>query len=102
MASEATRHDPGTLSAHRSEALVDGIFAVAMTLLVIELKLPDHASIHTSADLADALVGMLPKAFAWLLSFFVLVLFWSGHHRVFASCVLERRRLAAAAAVQAK
>ena len=82
--SEAATHDPGTSSAHRSEALADGIFAVAMTLLVIELKLPDHASIHGSAELAAALVGLLPKAFAWLLSFFVLALFWSGHHRMFA------------------
>ena len=43
-------HDRGgLLPLHRSEALTDGIFAVAMTLLVIELKLPDHGLVH-SAD----------------------------------------------------
>src|SRR5260221_3950212 len=39
------------LSKHRLEALTDGIFAVAMTLLVIELKLPAHASVHDASDL---------------------------------------------------
>jgi uncharacterized membrane protein len=79
-----TGHDPNYLPVHRSEALSDGIFAVAMTLLVIELKLPDAASIHSSDELLVALAGLLPKALAWFISFFVLAFFWVGHHRVFA------------------
>lgn len=71
------------LSAHRSEALTDGIYAVAMTLLVIELKLPDHAMVHGSQDLLAALAGLLPKVLAWFISFFVLAIFWFGHHRAF-------------------
>jgi uncharacterized membrane protein len=77
-------HQRGWLPLHRSEALTDGIFAVAMTLLVIELKLPEHALVHGGADLADALIGLLPKAMSWALSFFVLALFWIGHHRAHA------------------
>jgi uncharacterized membrane protein len=77
-------HDAGYLPLHRTEALTDGIFAVAMTLLVIELKLPDDGLVHSAGDLAAALVGLLPKAFSWALSFFVLALFWIGHHRAFA------------------
>ena len=76
-------HDPNYLPVHRSEALSDGIYAVAMTLLVIELKLPDASAIHTAGDLAAALVGLLPKAIAWVISFFVLGIFWTAHHRVF-------------------
>lgn len=72
------------MSAHRSEALTDGIYAVAMTLLVIELKLPDHGLIHNTGDLAQALVNLLPKVLAWVISFFVLALFWFGHHCAFA------------------
>jgi len=67
------------LSVHRSEALTDGIYAVAMTLLVIELKLPEHGA----DDLAHALVNLLPKVLAWVISFFVLAIFWFGHHRAF-------------------
>ena len=78
------RHEPGYLPLNRSEALTDGIFAVAMTLLVIELKLPEHGLVHSAADLNAALLALLPKAIAWVLSFFVLALFWIGHHRVFA------------------
>ena len=39
---------PVGLSKHRVEALTDGIFAVAMTLLVIELKVPDRAGMELS------------------------------------------------------
>ena len=71
------------LSVHRSEALTDGIYAVAMTLLVIELKLPEHATTGGADDLADALVHLLPKILAWVISFFVLAFFWFGNHRAF-------------------
>lgn len=73
----------GALPLNRSEALADGIFAVAMTLLVIDLKLPEQPPIADAAALTAALVDLLPKAGAWLLSFFVLAFFWMGHHRVF-------------------
>jgi len=68
---------------HRIEALSDGIFAVAMTLLVIDLKLPEHGSIASNHDLINAVGHLIPKFIAWLISFFVLALFWLGHHRLF-------------------
>ena len=71
------------LSKHRIEALTDGIYAVAMTLLVIELKLPAHELIHSQADLINAVGHLLPKFIAWIISFLVLSLFWLGHHRLF-------------------
>jgi len=71
------------LSKHRIEALNDGIYAVAMTLLVIELKLPAHESIETQVDLINAVGHLLPKFIAWVISFLVLSLFWLGHHRLF-------------------
>ena len=71
------------LSIHRSDALTDGVFAVAMTLLVIDLKLPEHSLIHTADDLAQALASLLPKAISWFISFGVLAFFWFGHQRAF-------------------
>ena len=68
---------------HRVEALTDGIFAVAMTLLVIELKVPDPHLIHSQHDLAQALADLAPKALSWVISFFVLAVFWISHHRLF-------------------
>jgi uncharacterized membrane protein len=74
---------PQALSKHRVEALVDGIFAVAMTLLVIDLRLPEHAHLSGEAALQQALVGLLPNLVSWLISFFVLAIFWVAHHRLF-------------------
>jgi uncharacterized membrane protein len=71
------------VSKHRIEALTDGIYAVAMTLLVIELKLPAHELIHSQEELVAAVINLLPKFIAWVISFLVLSLFWLGHHRLF-------------------
>ena len=70
------------LSKPRLEALTDGIFAVAMTLLVIELKVPDRAGLDV-ARLAQALADQLPTFIAWVISFYVLAIFWFSHHRLF-------------------
>mgnify|MGYP000918926654 CR=1 FL=1 len=55
-----------------------------MTLLVIELKIGgEHGSITSVAQLHHALTALVPKALAWIISFFVLTFFWLGHHRLF-------------------
>jgi len=71
------------LSKHRIEALVDGIFAVTMTLLVIDLRLPEHAHIGSDAELRLALQHLLPNIYSWLVSFGVLALFWVANHRAY-------------------
>ncbi len=68
---------------HRLEALADGIFAVAMTLLVIELKLPETAHLHGEAELVRALAAMSGKFISWIISFLVLALYWHSHQRLF-------------------
>ncbi len=70
-------------SKHRVEALTDGIFAVAMTLLVIDLKVPGPHTLHSTHELAQALADLVPKAVSWIISFFVLAIFWVSHHRLF-------------------
>ena len=49
------------LSKHRLETLTDGIFAVAMTLLVIDLKIPETAQIETQEQLIAAVLHLIPK-----------------------------------------
>lgn len=71
------------MSKHRLEALTDGIFAVAMTLLVIELKLPAWLHPESSLDLLRVLVELIPKVIGWIISFFVLAIFWFGQSRAF-------------------
>jgi len=65
-------------SVERLAALSDGIFAVAMTLLVLELRGPAKEAIHSEADLWKALCAMMPQIVTWLMSFLTLGIFWSG------------------------
>lgn len=69
------------MSKHRLDALTDGIFAVAMTLLVIELKLPEGLHPERSLELLQALVNLIPKFIGWIISFLVLAMFWWGQSR---------------------
>jgi len=65
-------------SVERLAALSDGIFGVAMTLLLLDLQLPSVAGIHSEADLGRAIVSTLPRLLLYLLSFLTLGIFWIG------------------------
>lgn len=65
-------------SVERLAALSDGIFAVAMTLLVLDLRAPAKDAIHDDHDLWIALGAMAPQAIAYLMSFLTLGIFWLG------------------------
>ena len=65
-------------SVERLAALSDGIFAVAMTLLVLDLRTPAAATIHSENDLWAALAAMAPQLSTWVMSFLTLGIFWNG------------------------
>jgi len=65
-------------SLERLTALSDGIFAVAMTLLVLDLHVPTPGPIHTEADLWQALVALSPSLLTYFMSFLTLGIFWLG------------------------
>ncbi len=65
-------------SLERIAALSDGVFAIAMTLIVLELKVPPHAPVHGEADLLWALVEVIPHFATYVMSFLTLAIFWSG------------------------
>jgi uncharacterized membrane protein len=65
-------------SAERLAALSDGIFGVAMTLLLLDLKVPDKAHVHGDAALQTELLKLLPGVAVYLLSFITLGIFWVG------------------------
>lgn len=67
----------------RIEAFSDGVFAIAITLLVLELKVPPIESIHSVSDLWDGLFHLWPSYFAFTLSFGILLVSWVNHHYLF-------------------
>ncbi len=66
----------------RLEAFCDGVFAIAATLLIIDVKLPSPGSIQTTDDLWLALGHLTPGIFAFLLSFIIIVITWVNHHGI--------------------
>jgi uncharacterized membrane protein len=70
------------ISAARLDALSDGIFGVAMTLLVLELRLPDDFNPADGQELLKALLALWPKFLPYALSFLVLGLRWRALVRV--------------------
>jgi uncharacterized membrane protein len=65
-------------SVERLAALSDGIFAVAMTLLVLDLRAPAVETIHSERDLLHALLALAPRLLMYLMSFLTLGIFWVG------------------------
>jgi uncharacterized membrane protein len=65
-------------SVERLAALSDGVFAVAMTLLVLDLRVPVREAIHGDQDLWRALLALFPQIVTYLMSFLTLGIFWIG------------------------
>jgi uncharacterized membrane protein len=67
----------------RFETLVDGIFAIAMTLLVLGLAVPNINGSLSNIVVQNAFSTLLPSFLVLVLSFFLLFVFWNAHHRLF-------------------
>ena len=70
--------EPNTNS--RLEAFCDGVFSIALTLLIINIKTPSRESINSTSDLWLSLKHLLPSFFAFLLSFVIILITWVNHH----------------------
>jgi uncharacterized protein (TIGR02246 family) len=76
-------HSAAVISRGRLEMLVDGVFAIAMTILVLELKVPELEDHRSRQELGRLLLQQAPTFLSYLLSFFVLGMFWYGHNRMY-------------------
>ena len=71
----------------------DAVFAIAITLLVIEIKIPEiheHVSDHA---LLQGLAHLIPKFIGFLVSFLIIGMYWTVHHRMFGFVIAYTRRL---------
>jgi uncharacterized membrane protein len=76
-----TRVPPGEKETSRVEAFSDGVFAIAITLLVLDLKVPRAAELHGA--LTMALLKQWPIFLAYLTSFATILVMWVNHHVMF-------------------
>jgi uncharacterized membrane protein len=65
-------------SIERINALSDGLFAIAMTLIVLDVRVPSQSAIRTEGDLARALGALAPQMATYVMSFLTLGIFWVG------------------------
>ena len=75
-------HDRTEFQLERLILFTDAVFAIAITLLVIEIRVPElhHA---TESDAVQGLLRLIPKFIGFFISFFVIAIYWVAHHRIF-------------------
>lgn len=71
----------------------DAVFAIAITLLALEIRLPTGQAIRSDSELLTALIGIWPRYLSYTVSFLVIGLYWMAHHRMFRSIARYDRRL---------
>jgi uncharacterized membrane protein len=67
----------------RVEAFSDGVFAIAITLLILEIRVPHLDAEAANGELFAALLALWPSYLAFALSFFVILIMWVNHHELF-------------------
>ena len=82
----------GGSSVERLVYFSDAVFAIAITLLALEIRLPETQE-PTTRELRDALLGLLPQFYGFAISFWIIAVYWLAHHRIFKYIRAYDRRL---------
>lgn len=61
----------------------DAVFAIAITLLALDIRLPEGSDTLSASELRDALIALSPQYLSYMLSFLVIGIFWRSHHAKF-------------------
>lgn len=81
----------GFLEYDRVVFFSDAVFAIAITLLAVNLRVPAHGDIGTARQISEA----IPSIRGFVISFVVIAFFWVGHHQIFRYITVLDRRLIA-------
>jgi uncharacterized membrane protein len=81
------------LSTTRIEMFSDAVIAIIVTLLVLDLKVPELVSAFDTTELMQALSRLAPEFTAFVASFFVICIFWVNHHQFFQGVKRADRKL---------
>ncbi|MDR3711683.1 MAG: TMEM175 family protein [Puia sp.] len=77
----------------RIEAISDGVFAIALTLLVLDIKVPIGETVRSERELFDSFCQLTPRFLSYFLSFMTLGIFWTGHTAQFSYIEKSDRNL---------
>jgi len=78
----------------RIVGITDGVFAIALTLIVLEIRVPAHEVVHYEHDLLAAIAALAPRFLTYALSFLTLTIFWFGQQAQHGLVAKSDRRLA--------
>lgn len=86
--------EPSAEGRGRVVGITDGVFAIALTLIVLEIRVPAHEAIHSERDLLAAIAALAPRFLTYALSFLTLTIFWFGQQAQHGLIAKSDRRLA--------
>jgi uncharacterized membrane protein len=87
-------HDKAQFQLERLILFSDAVFAIAITLLIIEIKVPHFENKATEHDISQALAHQIPEWIGFFISFWVIGIYWMSHHRMFGYLVRHNEGLA--------
>ena len=83
MIGAGERRSGGSKELDRIVNFSDGVFAIVITLLVLDIRVPEIPADLVSQELPSRITALGPKFFSYVISFLVIAIYWQAHHRVF-------------------
>ena len=76
-------HDRTEFQLERLILFTDAVFAIAITLLAIEIRFPELEHLPSETDIWRGMARLIPKFFGFLIGFIIIAQYWTAHHRIF-------------------
>ncbi|MER8428298.1 TMEM175 family protein [Mesorhizobium sp. M1403] len=86
--------EPSAEGRGRVVGITDGVFAIALTLIVLEIRVPAHETVHSENELIAAVAALAPRFLTYALSCLTLTIFWFGQQAQHGLIAKSDRRLA--------
>ena len=93
MTEPGAQKDQGSKELDRIVTFSDGVFAIAITLLVLNIETPEITSNLVAEELPGRLLDLWPKFLSYVISFLVILTYWIAHHSIFSAIKSYDRKL---------